>query len=443
MSLRENQAKAIIKGALDQASLGDVRVSVHASKGGNSRWGASMPTTSGDIETLTVAVTAVTRDHRKATAKGNDTSKEGLARLVKQAETMAALAPVDAEYVPPRGKTSYLTAKAFDRKVSTMKASGRAPIVEATISEGKRQGLAMSGFLAHDDRTVAAGDRAGLLGYTRTTQLRASTTARTDDGTGSAKAARVGFAADTVDGAAMASEAALWSLRSKDPTALDPGDYTVVLTPQAVSDLMGFLLGAMSHRDASEGRSFFSAGEGATKIGQALFDKRITLTSDPSDAKNPAAVMTGSGNPQPKITWVEAGVLQALRAGRFWADRAGVAVRPNPSSLHLAGGSGSLDDLIAGVDKGVLVSRFWYNRMLQPRSILATGLTRDGTFWIEGGKIVKPVKNLRYNDSPITLLTKVAAMGEAVRAGGTTGRTDVMPPMVVEGFHFDSTSDAV
>ena len=125
------------------------------------------------------------------------------------------------------------------------------------------------------------------------------------------------------------------------------------------------------------------------------------------------------------------------------AISSGVAVRPNPSSLHLAGGSGSLDDLVAGVDKGVLVSRFWYNRMLQPRSILATGLTRDGTFWIEGGKIAKPVKNLRYNDSPVTLLTKVAAMGAAVRAGGTTDSTVVVPPMVVEGFHFDSTSDAV
>lgn len=443
MSLRENQAKSIIKGALDQASLGDVRVSLRASKTGNARWGASMPTTSGDIETLDVAVTAVTKDHRKATATGNDTSKEGLARLVQQAEAMAALAPVDPEYVPPRGKTGYLSAKAFDRKVAGMKASGRAPIVEAVITEGKRQGLEMSGFLAHGDHTVAAGDRAGLFGYSRTSKLHASTTARTDDGTGSAKAARVGFGADTVDGAAMASEAALWSLRSQSPTALDPGDYTVVLTPQAVSDLMGFLIGAMSHRSASEGRSFFSAGGGATKIGQTLFDKRITLVSDPSDAKNPAAIMNGAGDPQPKITWIEGGVLQALRAGRFWAGKAGVAVRPNPSSLHLAGGSGSLDDLVAGVDKGVLVSRFWYNRMLQPRSILATGLTRDGTFWIEGGKIAKPVKNLRYNDSPLTLLTKVAALGDAVRAGGTTGRTDVMPPMVVEGFHFDSTSDAV
>ena len=136
-------------------------------------------------------------------------------------------------------------------------------------------------------------------------------------------------------------------------------------------------------------------------------------------------------------------MLRALSSGRYWSSKTGVAVRPMPSSLHLAGGTGSLDDLIANVDKGVLVSRFWYNRMLQPRSILATGLTRDGTFWIEGGKIVRPVKNMRYNDSPLTLLTKASAMGTAVRAGGSVDRTDVVPPMVVEGFHFDSTSDAV
>ncbi len=443
MSLRQNQAKAIITQALDQASLGDVRVSVEANKGGNARWGASMPTSSGDIETLTVSVTAVTRDKRKATAMGNDTSKAGLGKLVAQAEAMAALSPVDPELVPPRGKTSYLTAKAFDRKVSTMKASARTPIVQAAIEAGKSQGLEMSGYLAHGDRAVAAGDRAGLFGYSRTTQLRASTTARTSDGTGSAKAARVGFAADTVDGAALASEAALWSLRSKEPTPLDAGDYTVVLAPQAVSDLLSFLLSQMSHRQAAEGRSFFSAPGGKTKVGQALFDASITLKSDPTDAKNPAAVMTNSGDPQPMVTWIEKGVLRALRAGRYWADKAGVSVRPNPSSLHLSGGSGSLYDLIGKVDKGVLVSRFWYNRMLQPRSILATGLTRDGTFMIEGGKIARPVKNLRYNDSPLTLLTKVAEMGTPVRAGGTTDRTDVMPPMIVDGFHFESTSDAV
>ncbi len=443
MSLRENQTKTIIDQALSQASLGDVRVSVYAVKGGNTRWGASMPTTSGDIETMAVSVTAVTGDRRRATATGNDTSKEGLAKLVRKAESMAALSPVDPESMPARGETAYLPSAAFDRKVSTMKAAERDPQVKSIIEVGKAQGLEMSGILSHSDQSIAAGDRAGLFGYTRATQLLASTTARTSDGTGSAKATRVGFAAGTIDGAALASEAALWSLRSKDPTGLDPGDYTVVLAPQAVSDLLGFLIGEMSHRQAFEGRSFFSAGEGDTKIGQALFDASITLSSDPTDAKDPAWVMTQGGDPQPKVTWIEAGVLRALRSDRYWSSKTGVAVRPMPSSLHLAGGSGSLDELIANVDKGVLVSRFWYNRMLEPRSILATGLTRDGTFWIEGGKIVRPVKNMRYNDSPLTLLSKVAAMGTAVRAGGTLERTDVVPPMVVEGFHFESTSDAV
>lgn len=443
MSLRETQAKTIIQQALDQASLGDVRVSVDATRRGNARWGDSMPTTSGDVEELTVSVTAVTRDHRKATAKGNDTSKAGLGRLVAQAEAMAALAPVDPEYVPPRGKTAYLTAKAFDRKVATMKASGRAPIVKAAIEAGKAQGLEMSGFLQHHDHTVAAGDRAGMFGYDRSTQLRASTTARTSDGTGSAKAARIGFAADTVDGDALASEAALWALRSKEPTLLEPGDYTVVLAPQAVSELLGFLIDQMSHRQASEGRSFFSAADGKTRIGEALFHDSITLTSDPTDAANPASVMTTAGDPQPKVTWIDKGVLRALRAGRWWAEQADVAVRPNPSSLHLAGGTDDLQALIGQVDKGVLVSRFWYNRILQPRTITATGLTRDGTFWIEGGKIARSVKNLRYNDSPLTLLTKVAALGKPMRAGGTDERTDVVPPMIVEGFHFESTSDAV
>lgn len=443
MSLRKSQAKAIISQALEQASLGDVRVSVHARTGGNARWGDSMPTTSGDVETLSVSVTAVTRDRRRATASGNDTSKAGLAALVAQAEAMAALAPVDTEYMPPRGETAYLSASAYDRTVSSMKAGDRTSVVRSAIQAGKSQGLAMSGFLQHGDDTIAAGDRAGLFAYTRTTEVHASTTARTADGTGSAKAARVGHAAGAVEGAAMAGEAASWALRSKSPTAIDPGDYTVLFAPQAVSDLLGFLVEAMSHRQATEGRSFFSAPDGETKIGQALFDASITLKSDPTDSANPAAVMTRGGDPQPMVTWIESGVLRALRASRFWADKVGVAPRPSPSSLHLAGGTGSLQDMIAQVERGILVSRLWYNRMLQPRTIGATGLTRDGTFWIEGGKLVRSVKNLRYNDSPLTLLTKVVQMGAPVRAGGTTDRTDVVPPMIVDGFHFESTSDAV
>ncbi len=443
MSLSRSQAKRIVNQALGAASLGDVRVSVSASRDGNARYGASMPTTTGDVERLQVSVTAVTKDKRKATASGNDTTKEGLEALVKRAEELAALSPVDPELMPPRGSTSYLSVKAFDRKVSTMKAAQRAPIIESAINAGKGQGLEMSGFLEHHDRAVAAADRAGLFGYTRDTQISLGTTARTPDGTGSSKAGRVGFDAKTIDGAAIASEAALWALRSKEPTPLDPGDYTVVLAPQAVSDLMGFFVSQLSHRQASEGRSFFAAGGGKTKIGQSLFRSSISLTSDPTDAANPARIMTRGGSPQPKVSWVESGVLRSLTASRYWADKAGVSVRPRPSSLHMAGGTASLDDLIAGVDRGVLVTRFWYNRMLERRSILATGVTRDGTFLIEKGKLSKPVQNLRYNDSPLTLLTKVAAMGVPTRAGLTLGRTDVMPPMVVEGFHFESVVPAV
>jgi len=106
-----------------------------------------------------------------------------------------------------------------------------------------------------------------------------------------------------------------------------------------------------------------------------------------------------------------------------------------------AGGSGDLQALIGQVDKGILVSRFWYNRMLSRRTLTVTGLTRDGTFLIEKGAIARPIKNFRYNDSPLTMLSKLAAAGTPVRTGGD--RVTVVPPVIVDGFHFESVSDAV
>ncbi len=443
MSLSRSQAKRIVNQALDQASLGDVRVSVQATQRGNARFAASMPTTSGDVETLEVSVTAMTRDGRTAQVTGNQTSKSGLAALVKHAEEMAAISPIDPEHMPPRGKTSYLSVSALDRRVASMRASQRVPMIEAAIAAGKGRDLEMSGFLSHRDRTIAAGDRAGLFAYHRDTKVSLGCTARTDDGTGSSKAGRVSHRLAGVEGGPIAADAAQWSLRSRNPTAIDPGDYTVVLAPQAVADLLGFLVSQLSHRRASEGRSYFSAPGGGTRIGESLFKPEITLRSNPADPDDPASPMTPAGAPHGKVDWIVGGKLTALTASRYWAHKAGVPARPSPSSLHLAGGTGTLDTLVEGVDRGILVTRFWYNRMLEPRSILATGLTRDGTFLIQNGKIDRPLKNLRYNDSPLTLLTKVAAMGKPVRAGLSEGRTEVVPPMVVEGFHFESTSEAV
>jgi len=238
-------------------------------------------------------------------------------------------------------------------------------------------------------------------------------------------------------------DAAERAKRSQLPMRREPGRYPVVLTAQAVADLMGFVVQALAARPAYEGRGVFSARGGGTQVGETLFDERIHLWSDPADAANPAEPFDDEGRAQEKVDWIEDGVLRALHAGRYWADAKGIEPRPRPSSLHLDGGTEDLEALVAGVDRAVLVSRFWYTRMLDPQQLRITGLTRDGTFWVEKGKIVEPIRNFRFNDSPLTLLKDVVALGRPERAGLSTGRVIVVPPMVVSAFEFSSLSDAV
>jgi predicted Zn-dependent protease len=442
VTLANAQARALCKRVLAEANFGDVRVHVRAAQRGDLRFGASRPTTGGDIETLAITVTAM-QGGRQASVTGNRTDAASLRELVQRAESLAALAPVDPEAVAPLGPIKPLRVNARDAKVAAMTASARAEIVGEAIETGKAAGLEVSGFLQHGDAAEAFADRRGLFAYHGATELSFTVTCRTPDGTGSSKGGFRSHARAGLSAKQLTTRVAEAAQRSRAPTAIDPGRYRVLLMPDAVAELLDFMVDAMGARAAAEGRSFFAKPGGGTKLGEALFDPRVSLWSDPADKRNPSSPLAEDGRPQQRTPWIDKGVVRSLHANRGYAQLAGVPATPRPGSIHMQGEALALDALIAKVDRGVLVTRLWYNRMLDPRGIVATGLTRDGTFWIEGGKVVHPVKNLRYNDGPVTLLTKLVALGRPERAGMVDGRVWVIPPMVVDGFAFESTSDAI
>jgi predicted Zn-dependent protease len=442
MTLTRSQAKRWTDRVLAQASFGDVRVRITDERSGHLRFAQGQPTTEGDVERLEIRVTAA-KDGRAATVTGNRTDDAGLAQLVRAAEELAELAPPDPEFMPPLGPTKYLTVRGTDRTTAKMAAAQRAVAVGAALQTARDRGVEAAGFLSHGDRASAVADRAGLFAFHPSTHVAMTTTCRTSDGTGSARAGFRSHAASGLHAGTLAEDAARRALQSQSPSPIEPGRYTVVLTADAVADLLSFFTSSMDARAADEGRSWFSKPGGGNRAGELLFDPRISIVSDPANAQHPAAPFADDGRPQQRTSWVEAGRLLALPASRYWADKQGIASRPSPSSVHMAGTNDDLDALIAKVDRGILVSRFWYNRMLARSSITATGLTRDGTFLIEGGRLAKPIGNLRYNDSPITLLTQVEALGRPERAAFSGGDVVVVPPMVVRDFNFESTSDAI
>jgi predicted Zn-dependent protease len=267
-------------------------------------------------------------------------------------------------------------------------------------------------------------------------------TARSADGTGSGYYAGDHFDLARLDVKRIADEAVGKAVRSQQPKAIEPGVYPVILEPQAVSDLLGFLTGALDARNADEGRSAFSGKDGKTRIGEQMFNERINLYSDPMHPELPALPATGEGIPATRLSLIKGGVLENLVYSRYWAQQKKLPPTPGPVNyiLESTQPAVSLDDMIKATPRGLLISRFWYVRLVDPRTIVLTGLTRDGLWWIDKGRISHPVRNLRFNQSVLAMLApwNVEAVGAPQRLSPM-----MVPPLKLGAFTFTSISDAI
>jgi predicted Zn-dependent protease len=285
---------------------------------------------------------------------------------------------------------------------------------------------------------------------------------RTADGTGSGWAGGSSPRFGRIPASALAERAAKKAVDSAKPRDIEPGRYTVILEPRAVADLVGQLGNSFSLRSADEGRSFLSKPGGGNRIGEKVFHEGVTIRSDPFDERVPGRPWAGgvgggggggggflgfggfnspgfAGLPVRKTTWVEKGVVKAMSVDRYWAARNNKEPVPFSGSVIIEGGSGSLEDLIAGANRALLITRFWYIRTVNPQNLQVTGLTRDGVWMVEKGKVTGPVINMRFNDGPANLLKNVEAMSASVAVSENL----VVPAIRSKDFLFTSKSDAV
>jgi predicted Zn-dependent protease len=442
-TISERDAKTIVNTVLGAAMAPEVVVSVRHRSAGNLRFARNQATTEGNVETFEISVTASIQG-RSATAVGNRIDKPALEALMAEAEELAALSPVDPEHVAPVGKSLYLQVAGHDKATAKLDAKQRAEAVGKAIATADAADVELAGFFEHHEQSMAVATSAGAFGYWPSTAASMTTTCRTRDQSGSGWAGSESHRGQDIGGEALTQLAAEKADISRAPQTLEPGKQLVILEPQAVGDLLEFLIDALDARAADEGRSWFSHPDGGARIGEELFHNSITLRSNPADKQHPAAPFTAEGEAHKVVDWIRDGVLTSLPSSRYWSSKSGSSsALPEPSSVLLDGAEVELLELVRAIDRGVLVTRFWYNRMLDPRTILATGLTRDGTFLVEQGKITTALKNFRYNDSPVTMLQNVLALGRPQRVVTRGGRVMVVPPMVVKDFNFSSLSDAV
>lgn len=444
--LSRAEAEAICKRVLAFSTADECRVTINSGVRANTRFAVNQISTAGDNYNVSVNIRAVF-GKKVANVSVNRLDDAALRDAVQNAERIAKLAPDDPELLPELGPQQYDESIAWNDATASLEPEARADAVREITERARAAGLVSTGYLEAQASAFAIANSRGLFAYQRSTGVAFTTTVRTEDGRGSGWAGSSDNDFSRIDPRALAERAIEKARRSVNAAAIEPGRYTVVLEPTAAANLIQLIGGALNARSADEGRSFFSKAGGGNKIGEKVVDERVTLYSNPLDPRVPAGTFGGDGLPNQATTWIENGVVKNLAYDRFWAQRTGQQPRGTGGTLAMQGGEETVESMIASTQRGLLVTRFWYIRGVDPRTILYTGLTRDGTFLIENGRVTRPVKNLRYNESPIFMLNNLLAMGRPERVSasesGGPGQAIMIPAMKVRDFNFTSTSDAI
>jgi predicted Zn-dependent protease len=390
-------------------------------------------------ETAVLSVRAVI-GKRTARASTNRLDEESIQRVTAEAEALARVQGEDPELLPVAEPAAYQNVDRFDAVTSEAAPDFRAEQVRRAVSAAEQEGLTAAGIYSTGESTEAILNSRGLFAWHRQTRAEASITMMAEDSSGWAKASAV-RAAD-VDLERLAARAAAKAVASRRPLEAAPGRYTVVLEPAAVLDLLGFLVWDFSATAVRDQRSFLTG-----RLGQQVFGPNITIWDDAYHPQQAGPPFDGEGTPRQPVLLVENGVVRSITYSRQAARAAGVEPSghgfplPNelgeaPVNIVVSGGTSSLEDMIASTERGILVTRLWYIREVDPYEKILTGMTRDGTFLIEDGRIRHGLRNFRFNQSMIELLNSVELLGPASRAAGEEAFEMVVPAMKARGFQF-------
>lgn len=395
----------------------------------------------------TAVAVRVALGRRVGSATTSDLSDEGLARAVDKAQAIARLQMENPDFAGLPRPAPIEPVAAFDEAVAGASAEWRARAVGAICTQAEANGLNGAGALSTGANEIAVANSHGVMAYHASTHVDLTTVVRADSGSG--YAARSGWRLDSVDVEALGREAIGGALRARAPRSIEPGTYTVILMPYATLDIVT-LLGyyGMGAQAVQDGRSWMS-----DRIGQPLMSPTVHIWDDGRDAAGIPMPFDFEGVPKQRVDIVRAGAPQGPVYDTLTASREPGKVStghalpmPNtigPLPLHLVMGPGdaTLDEMIRSTERGLLVSRFWYTRVVHPRDCVITGLTRDGLFWVENGEIAYPVKNLRFTQGYVPALAGVEKIGgELWTAGDELGAARV-PALKLREFTFTGATE--
>jgi predicted Zn-dependent protease len=439
----EEQARTILDKVIKLSKADECTASLGGQIDGNIRYALNAVSTSGIVSDAELGV-QVAFGKRVGIATINEFDDASLEKVVRRAEELAKLAPENPEFVPAIGKQTYKPTHTYFEKTAAITPEYRAQVAADSIEPSRKDKLVAAGFLSDSARFSAIANSNGNFAYQKSTNLDFTCTVRTDDGTGSGWVARNVANVEQFDAKSEIKIAIEKAKASSNAKALEPGKYTVIMEPAASSGLISFMMFGFDARQADEGRSFLSKKGGGNKLGEKLYDERVTIYADPTDPVAGVLPWDNDGLPRERTPIITKGKIDYLQYSRYWAKLKEKKASGQPGNLIMVGGDKSTMDLVKGTKKGILVTRTWYIRMVDPQTVLLTGLTRDGTFYIENGEIKYPIKNFRFNESPVIMLNNIEEIGKPVRVGDDESPFVMMiPPMKIRDFTFTSLSDAV
>lgn len=442
----KEEAKKILEKVIAYSKADACEVNLNGTNGGNIRYARNSVSTAGENSDVTLVVQS-NFGKKSGVATINEFDEASLEKVVRRSEELAKLAPENPEFMDPLQQQTYGESKTYFESTAKINPEYRAQAAANSINPAIAKDVTSAGYLEDNYSFASMMNTKGLFAYNQSTGVNFTVTMRSNDGTGSGWVTRSFNDVNKLDTAEASKIAIDKALQSRNAKAIEPGKYTVILEPAASAELIRNMLFAMNARQADEGRSFLSKKGGGSKIGEKMMDERVTIYTDPYNLDVPASPWSGDGQARKKMDIIKNGAVANMFYDRYWASQKNVASFPFPGNAIMEGGNASLEDLIKDTKKGILVTRFWYIRPVDPQTQLYTGLTRDATFFVENGKVKHPIKNFRFNESPVIMLNNVETLGKQVRVdvdgGPGGGASFLIPYMKLRDFTFTSLSDAV
>ncbi|MEM9538634.1 MAG: TldD/PmbA family protein [Cyanobacteria bacterium P01_E01_bin.42] len=439
--LSEERALSIIESIIAQSQSDGVFVSLKAGESALSRFSENQIGQNITKHYFKLKITSYF-GQRTASSSTTESDPEAWGETLRRSEELARFAPEDPEWMPLLSPQTYdERIPAFDEETADLSPRSRGELVNRACTLSRNAKMEGSGSLSTDCEVTAIGNSTGLRACDRATEADFSFTARGDRG--SSWGSNTAFAIADIPLAETAEATLDLAQQAQNPQDITPGVYPVIFSPAAFANLLAWTIWNLDARAADEGRSFMSRKDATgqtigNRIGESLFSPLVNIRRDPAHPLLQSSTFFGDGLPKTALEIIRQGVPQTLSYSRYWAQEKDRSPTGSLFPFVMEGSDRTLADSLGEMERGIFINRSWYVNCTDPRTLEVTGMTRDGTFWVENGKISHPVKNLRFNQSLPDMLRDIDDLTVVRRCGGS-----VVPGVRVKAFNFSSVTESI